>query len=902
MLNLSLTCEKLLESNHIEPYIILEIEGFRPLSSRVIEKYTTGTSGNLEQDETCLPIIDLAGSINSISQQIEQDKGIVSLTSARFRLVDEADIGTSLISAGASLDEILFKKTKLYMALKGGGHPHDSILFFRGIIEGVSSGSGYVELNIVSPDQFKRYDIYNKIESSTAVALNAVNTEVELKNVNIEDIYYTSNGEVQTYIRIDDEIILVRDLNIDNKILNNCVRGQLGTIAAAHDADASVQTFYRLQGNAIDLALKTMLSNGFGEEISRQNIVGFNTDGVNTVLNSIYLTGQDLNLSLNFSVGDYLTVFNSFGFLGYNLKNARIKSFANNIAQNTFRIDLDATVGTTALVANPVTAVFYKRTSFAELNTVGFNTDGTNTLANHIFFAGITLRDEFNFNIGDTITTTGAVNVGNNFYNGTIQSYTIFPNTETIAIKVNQTLVTELISANAKMFSQYNTLDKRASLSMQPYEVDIARHQEILNIYGNEIFTMDLYLKDTINGNDLINVELYRPSGLNPIPRNAQASVSKVVKPLGSSIVSTFDKTNLINPSKIKSTRNISNYFYNTSTYKYDEDSITDEFLGTEKTVSVDSLNRIKINKEKPYEIKARGIRSTPDPTNIMQTINAKLLERYQYGAEIWEVETTFGAGFRFEVGDVVVLDGTDLNMSDTLFNKGTRNFKGYYCEIIQAQKQIKSAKCNFKLINTGFTADYRYGVISPSSVIGSGSNTTLLNLTESYSTSLYAGFTEDWKWRNYIGQYIVVRNDDYSFFEKVLITGVGYNFLTISALSIAPSAGYIVEIPPYPTNNSKEDMKAFKRTYTFLDPTIDIVSATINTITVSALDIGKVHVGSEVIAHDNDWTYKTNRVKVKTIFGNTLNLEADLTSLPLAGHKIDLIGFNDGGAPYVWS
>jgi hypothetical protein len=47
---------------------------------------------------------------------------------------------------------------------------------------------------------------------------------------------------------------------------------------------------------------------------------------------------------------------------------------------------------------------------------------------------------------------------------------------------------------------------------MKPFEVDIERHEVLLDRYGSEMFTYDFYLKDTVKGDEFIHKEIYRPS------------------------------------------------------------------------------------------------------------------------------------------------------------------------------------------------------------------------------------------------------------------------------------------------------------------------------------------------------------------------------------------------------
>jgi hypothetical protein len=64
------------------------------------------------------------------------------------------------------------------------------------------------------------------------------------------------------YLKIDDEVISYTGKTLTT--FTGCVRGQLGTVAAAHGVDAEVVNLAYLAGNALTLALQILTSTGLG--------------------------------------------------------------------------------------------------------------------------------------------------------------------------------------------------------------------------------------------------------------------------------------------------------------------------------------------------------------------------------------------------------------------------------------------------------------------------------------------------------------------------------------------------------------------------------------------------------------------------------------------------------------
>jgi hypothetical protein len=115
----------------------------------------------------------------------------------------------------------------------------------------------------------------------------------------------------KTYIRINDEVIEYTGLTPTS--FTGCTREALAlqdprAFGETHKAGDSVQSFYRLQGSAIDLALKILLSGGpqyFAENVSVKSIG--TVEGLGVLLNSIFFEGVFIDDKYGVVVGDKVT-------------------------------------------------------------------------------------------------------------------------------------------------------------------------------------------------------------------------------------------------------------------------------------------------------------------------------------------------------------------------------------------------------------------------------------------------------------------------------------------------------------------------------------------------------------------------------------------------------------------
>lgn len=315
-----------------QPSIVLSFDGIDTKfgSATILTPIRIGDDGLLIGDFVIGASVELAGSIDSISfdssgagststrinYQISPDLGVgESVTSMRVALVDtQANDILSLLAA----DEFLGRKVRVLLTpdWTDTAFPEDYVTIFRGIVDQIDLPPGMVVFSISHPDQKKRQTIFNSAEGTVNEALDASETTITLTDASelLEQVAgpdgVTIDDDLLTYIRVDDEII--QYTGISGNDLTGCTRGALGTTAAAHDIGADFKSFYRLNGNPVDLALKIMLSGWGGAYASSVAVSHFNyISSAETVANTIYFEGVDVTEVYGLTVGDYVTTTGS---------------------------------------------------------------------------------------------------------------------------------------------------------------------------------------------------------------------------------------------------------------------------------------------------------------------------------------------------------------------------------------------------------------------------------------------------------------------------------------------------------------------------------------------------------------------------------------------------------------
>lgn len=793
------TAKLLSEQTNIKVNIILEIDGFNyKFGTLDIDKdllfdetginFDAGyTFDQSIVDENSRPWISLDGTTKNITSQLNIDKGIEAVRSFTIDLLDKDGELSEIFTPGNTVSDLLGQKAKVYLNFKGSDHPVDSLLIIEGIIgQYTFTGKGTCKVVIDHAAQLKRQEIL----LNHATELNGILLNTELSTITVNDAsgFITPTSEFLTYVKIGDEII--QYTGISGNTLTNISRAQLDTVSPSqHDDDSEVTSFYRLQGNAIELALKIMLSSG-GYGLSKTTSAFNQLTNTLFVQNAIVFESKDIESELGLIIGDHVQITGSD---------------SNNITT--------------------------------------------------------------------TITDFGTISSSLSY------------------IEVAATLTTEdEQSATVSFKSQYDTLPQGAGLL--PTQLDVASHLYWYDLFSGNFAEMDFYLDESIQVDEFVNEQLYRPTNLYSVPGN-RPSVKMTIPPLTDIFTKTLNAGNVVNPNSINVARSVNKYHYNTIIYKYDPDRLDlSKFLTGKIVLNNDSLTRIGAGK-KAFKIESQGLRRDATTKQIIDINARRFLDRYKFAAEYFSIETFF-SNIDIECGDIVIVDGLNIYDSET----GSRDFGPRLFEVINKSVSIGQAKIKLDLLSTGFGLDGRFGVIGPSSLIDSGATTTNLPLKSSFN------FNNDEyeKWDNHIGANIRIHSPDWSYNETATITGfdpTNENTMLVNGLSVAPSENYIVDMPDYnATNNDQQTL--MRDMYCFIDPTLTLTGVTdSSTFTVSSGDAAKLFAGSIIEVHNSDYS-NADEAKVESIVGTTVTLENALDFTPSASDKIQLVGFADNnGKPY---
>jgi len=794
-----------------EPELVLEIDGYDKIfgMNKILKFIKIGQDGLVIGDDWVIggssydknsnDYISIDGTTSSISQQLLQDKGgTSSITSFQVSLIDFRGEMTELISPGFVLDDILGREAIVYIGYKNSNFPSDYVILFNGIIDEVESGAT-IKLNIANPELKKRQEIYPVIETETVGAINSSQTTIPLKETANYQLPVASI--ISTYVKIDDEIIRYTGINTGTNTLTGCTRAQFDTIAVAHDDAASVSSFIRMQGNAIDLSLQLMLSGG--DEYYKENI-------------SITNFGQD---------GD------------------------------------------------------------------------GNTNLNGIFFVEIDVKTKLGLTVGDFITTTGAANGANNFTLRTVTSISTTINGSFVVVDGSPLVLEAGSTALAKIKSRYNVLND--GLGFGANQVDVDEFNRIYDLFSSSIPVYDFYITETIKGKEFIDTEILFPANLFSLPKKGKTSLGVVSPPLAVASLPVLNADVVSNPQSIRIKRAIGKYFYNTVIYKFNFDAVqTDKPLTGYIRVDEDSKNQIKVG-TKAMTIIGRGLRNDADTLPILDINSIRILEKYKYAAEAITLSVFYGIGFNIDVGDVVLFGDENLNLPDSL--NGVRGFKPRLCEVIDKKMNIITGSVQLTIIDTSYLSSGRYGIISPSSNIGSGSTIDSLIIVDSYSTVFPE--IEKNKWIDYIGQKILIHNDDYSISYNSKILGFDPTNDYRMYIETIPSAsveGFTVDIAFYPNTTVASDNLLLKNVFVFTNPNVTVISGVSEfEFEVGPSDVSKFLVGATILVHNEDFSTVSPEVRVESISGNFITVDKTLGFVPSSSETVDLIGFIDGGSAY---
>lgn len=326
-LPLTTTAEQLLQKNEITPNLVLEIDGIDTILGAVtiLEFWRIGDPGRdvgdigltiggqvaIDDQETLISWT--GGTSNTINQVLNPDKATnESISTIKIALVDFGQKATKLLQPGNEVEDVLGRRAIIWSGEAGGSWRDDYVIVFRGVIDDIDLKSGIVTLNVGSPDALKNRTTFLPGETDLTAGISDVDTVLNVTDTSTFLSPYTGpdltvDTSLKLYVRIDDEIIQYEA--VAGTTFTSLTRGALGTTAAAHSSGATVSSFYRFTGNAIDLALKFMLSGQDGAYIDDFPVKSFQViTALLNVPNAIFLADFDIDRVRNINVGDYVDV------------------------------------------------------------------------------------------------------------------------------------------------------------------------------------------------------------------------------------------------------------------------------------------------------------------------------------------------------------------------------------------------------------------------------------------------------------------------------------------------------------------------------------------------------------------------------------------------------------------
>jgi hypothetical protein len=414
------------------------------------------------------------------------------------------------------------------------------------------------------------------------------------------------------------------------------------------------------------------------------------------------------------------------------------------------------------------------------------------TVENAVYFQGINVENEYGITIGDYFKSSGAGSGANNVGTWSEIIDVFVDETGSYIVIDGVTFVEELDTAAVCEFrSRYDTLP--SGCTMSPDEVDVTEHNNIQRLYLSS-FDYDFYLKDTIsNCKEFIEDEIYKPAGAYSLPRKARSSIGLFIGPLPTASTITLDDRNVTSPKEIKLRRTINKNFFNNIVYKYEVDPLEDKFLRGSVFQSATSLDRIPVG-NRALVIMSTGMREGLGGENLASIAATRKLNRFKFGAEYFEgIGLRFQEGYKVEIGDLVILDGRNLQISDT--TTGQRGKEPRFFEIVNKKTNIAKGTITLDLLDTQYDGSQRYGLIAPASKIKTVISNTKFVIEEYYRSPF--GPAEYKKWDRYPNCRIKVRSSDFTTrYFQTYITDISGNTITVNDdMGFTPHPGDVMEM-----------------------------------------------------------------------------------------------------------
>ncbi len=784
-----------------EPNIVLEIEGVDDLYGAIIIKKVArigDTSliigdpatdigaffiGGLAEIDGQVNGVTMDGTTNSIRQTLDIDLGKGgSISTMSVALMDGDGSITRLITPGEMIPDILQARCKVYLGFKDVAWPEDYVVIFRGVVTDVTSDAGKVVLQLNHPDDKKQGSIFKNVKPKNSQALTSTQTFIQLDT--IVDLLQRVAGPDGNY----DDDTFASCLLIENELINYLNIIEASSFTATMTINSPCVVTHASHGLQNDQAIYFTTTGALPTGLSVNTTYYILNKSDNTFQLALTAGGAAINTTGSQSGVHTVNVLAGVGNCTRGYLSTVATTHDAGDASSFYRLMGNCIDLALKLMSSTGDGSFY----LEELQATNFeNVDGV-AIPNSIYFQFTNLVTYHNVQIGDFVTVSGASNGANNC---TLKEILDVIETDSGAyILVDDvTFVSELATDAVVSFrSKYDTLPD--GLALINDEIDIDEHVRLQQLFLGD-FSYDFYLKDVIDDTRaFIENEIYSPVAAFSLPRKSRCSLGYHIGPIPGQDIKTFDITNIKEPSKMKLKRSTNRQFYNEIVYEWDESSLTTDFLSGLITISETSKAQIR-GYNKTLKINSKGLRTTGSANEIAASQSLRRLKRYQFAAEVLTFSTLFADGFNVEIGDIIIVDGTDLKLPD--IKTATKGMAARYFFVQNKTLNFKTGDVSLEVIDTNFSGTGRYGLISPSSLVVSGASSTQFTIGESFSGKF--GAAEHKKWTNLRLADVRVRSADFSLTANTKIIDITTNDVTVSpALPWTPSDGMIMELVPY--------------------------------------------------------------------------------------------------------
>ena len=828
------------------------------------------------------------GTTTRISQKLDPSRGQgSSISSMTLAILDHNGVMTELVSPGKVLADILGRRVTVFLGAQESSWPEDYNVVFRGIIQEVDAGPGVVNLVLSNTDEKKRVSVAPKVTSELTQSFN-------FRSVTFQDLQFVNRDDIVNQV----DVTYIAGGTAGSESVSITGGGYSIQVQIENGASTASQIKKAIENHSGANQLVNVKTTG---NTSNPQVIGSAILGTDTTVNLVdaseFIEPGDI-LRTYAKIEDEL--FEYTGKTGSQLTgciraangtDGALHSIEKT-AEQVFRISGNGIVIALKLMLSQGPSYYAESLSVFAINTFSPSI----IVPNAIFFKGVNLIVDHGVSPGDKVTVEGSSIPWNNVVDDVIQEVGLVTDGSYIIISSTLTDEPSPTGITAKFVSQFNTLP--IGMGMIPAEVDVDQHLYVRDTFL-PTFELDLFINDISDGKGFLEKQVYLPMTCFSVPRKGRSSIVYTVGPLPTYEVMFFNTQTVQNPEQLRVKRSLNENFFNQVQFDFDYDPVKTAFVTRKNYPAEPSQDQINVG-IKPFSIESQGLRSENGAATIASSAADRLRRRYEKAAYfIKGVKPMFSIGYQLEIGDVVAVDFTDLKLSD--FDSGTREGSIKLMEIQNKILDNKTGEVTVDLVNTTFGFGDRFGLISPSSDTIDGCTTTKLLLKKTWSTRSFE--KESKKWSGYIGQEVIVHNEDWSTVYSTVLRGFDSNDpqgMSVDPLPTAPGPGWIIQSPDYPSSLDQNELAFWKLRHAFFSPRVQVVAGvSSNQFTVSPSDALKFFVGSIVRVHSYDFSADSTEVKVTDIIGNDIIVSDSLGFVPDNTHYVDLIGFPDKQQSY---